>query len=1052
MGGTSFQAADDARSRLFEQETCVHLYPLRGTTCLGSIELDADGLMKAFDAGRGLLGVFEDGDDALNAVSNGRDAKAKTGNDEEPSLQPGLASDGQLTHDKAMTKAYLTGLDPTATRYTFQTFDDNNERKDPALARVLHGTLDEVWPKILALNTPAIGAGVFVTINETDFRGRSTKNIVRVRALFGDADGDEQVEHSTAVIEECNATPSMIVESGGGQHYYYLGADIPLDQFSPLQKSLARKLGTDRNVHDLPRVMRLPGTLHLKDPTTPRLVKLLQTSCEVKVWKLSDLIDKLGLSSIPDRTNGKGETQPDGHKIEIADAFKGLDPTKSLGEGIPGSPLLPLEPLLKECAFIRTAIETGGKDYTQPMWNLTTLCAVFLEDGHALAHRMGNQHPGYLKAKTDELWVRKNREHKEKGVGWPSCKAIKDDGCTACEQCPHLLEGKSPLNLALPGADLPTLVIGHDPTAVAKELAKLIAPGDHYFFNGNAPVRIAAELNDMPRAIEVTAEHVRVLAHELSRPVKQTNNGLLAPTEVKTDVANIYLRGLEGCWGLKHFAGIATTPILSSDGTIRSMDGYDPITGLWCHNIPVLDIPSSPTGQEASAALLRLRRAFRTFAFADAVRVRDGNLGVDVVDPSKPAGLDESAALMALLTAACRPSLNLAPGFLCDAPTISGAGTGKGLLVKAVCIVASGASPPAFTGGHDESELDKRLTAALIQARPAIFLDNFNAKELSSDALASALTENPAQVRIMGLSKMVPLHVCTFIGITGTGVKIAEDMARRLLNTHLDAKMENPEERNFKPGFLNDVFAQRSKLLSDLLTIWRWGRQTSGALTVGRPLGSYEIWAQWVRDPLLTLGLRDPVDRIAEIKASDPRRRTLIELFDLWYEKHEGQPVRATKLDPDIIQLIDSNARKKDDGTLQHSRQKVARFLTQHAGTRLGGYVLTQGKKGPESKPVAVYTLVRTTPEPASDAAAEESERLENERYIAEVEEELKKTHRGSARAKSDDLPYAGPTVPVPESGADSLDEHGVPTTQAPGAPKPSDLRAAVAHFRARHK
>ena len=73
---------------------------------------------------------------------------------------------------------------------------------------------------------------------------------------------------------------------------------------------------------------------------------------------------------------------------------------------------------------------------------------------------------------------------------------------------------------------LPDLVIGHEPTAVAKELAKLIAQGDHYFFNGNAPVRIAIEVNDMPRAIEVTAENVRVLAHEISNPVRHTKQGI----------------------------------------------------------------------------------------------------------------------------------------------------------------------------------------------------------------------------------------------------------------------------------------------------------------------------------------------------------------------------------------------------------------------------------------------------------------------------------------------------------------------------------------------
>jgi hypothetical protein len=150
--------------------------------------------------------------------------------------------------------------------------------------------------------------------------------------------------------------------------------------------------------------------------------------------------------------------------------------------------------------------------------------------------------------------------------------------------------------------------------------------------------------------------------------------------------------------------------------------------------------------------------------------------------------------------------LETAPGFLTDAPNISGAGTGKGLLVKACCVVASGIRPHAFTSGHDAAEFDKRLTAALVEARPCVFLDNFNAKELKSDILASALTENPAMVRVFGKTKNVPLFTTTFIAITGNGVQIAEDTARRMLVSRLDARMENPEQRReVKAADLHDA-------------------------------------------------------------------------------------------------------------------------------------------------------------------------------------------------------------------------------------------------------
>ena len=166
----------------------------------------------------------------------------------------------------------------------------------------------------------------------------------------------------------------------------------------------------------------------------------------------------------------------------------------------------------------------------------------------------------------------------------------------------------------------------------------------------------------------------------------------------------------------------------------------------------------------------------------------------------------KSTFLAALLTAVCRQSLDLAPSYLVRGPSYSGAGTGKGLAVKALCVIGSGVSPSAFTSGHDAEEFNKRLTSALTEARPAVFLDNFNAKELKSDVLASALTEDPAMVRPMGHTKMVPLHTRTFIAMTGNAIEIAEDMARRTIVTNFDAEMEDPELRKFAPAFSSKSF------------------------------------------------------------------------------------------------------------------------------------------------------------------------------------------------------------------------------------------------------
>src|SRR4051794_441316 len=79
-------------------------------------------------------------------------------------------------HDLEMAKSFLAALDPSANKFTCQLCSDIRAGGD---AEVIHGSLEEVWPKVIQLNTPEAGVGVFITVNETDFKGRSSENIVR---------------------------------------------------------------------------------------------------------------------------------------------------------------------------------------------------------------------------------------------------------------------------------------------------------------------------------------------------------------------------------------------------------------------------------------------------------------------------------------------------------------------------------------------------------------------------------------------------------------------------------------------------------------------------------------------------------------------------------------------------------------------------------------------------------------------------------------------------------------------------------------------------------
>ncbi len=132
-----------------------------------------------------------------------------------------------------------------------------------------------------------------------------------------------------------------------------------------------------------------------------------------------------------------------------AEGFKGL-PMESLATGLERDEVkLDLVSAAEAgCGWLKEALATGGKDFSQGLWNLSTLAATFAEDGHALAHWMAKGHNDYDYETTERLWERKVREVHDRNLGWPSCKAIQTEGCSHCSTCPKLALSKSPLHFA----------------------------------------------------------------------------------------------------------------------------------------------------------------------------------------------------------------------------------------------------------------------------------------------------------------------------------------------------------------------------------------------------------------------------------------------------------------------------------------------------------------------------------------------------------------------------------------------------------------------------
>lgn len=209
------------------------------------------------------------------------------------------------------------------------------------------------------------------------------------------------------------------------------------------------------------------------------------------------------------------------------------------------------------------------------------------------------------------------------------------------------------------------------------------------------------------------------------------------------------------------------------------------------------------------------------------------------------------------------------------------------------------------------------------------------------------LTERPARVRVLGKSQTVPLNATAFGVLTGNGLTVSEDLERRFIAIELDPMVEDPEARQFATDIRHEVTKRRSELLAALLTIWRWGRQCKDTIR-GCPMGSFEQWSIWVRDPLLALGCQDPVNRVSEAKERDSRRQEIKDLFEAWERRHQDKPVTANELQEDVQRIIDP---------LGKSRQHVAAYLGNLAGTRVAGKVLLR-QAAPGKWGAATYALL----------------------------------------------------------------------------------------------
>ncbi|GHO82982.1 hypothetical protein [Dictyobacter formicarum] len=248
---------------------------------------------------------------------------------------------------------------------------------------------------------------------------------------------------------------------------------------------------------------------------------------------------------------------------------------------------------------------------------------------------------------------------------------------------------------------------------------------------------------------------------------------------------------------------IVEVPVIRPDGSILDKPGYDRTTRLYyapSKDMPKITVPMSPTREEREAALACIWDAIGEFAYASEA--------------------DKANALGLLLTPIARPAIQRhIPLALLDAPK---RGTGKGLLSDVASIIATGSSSSVLTMSENPDELQKSITALLIEGATVITIDNI-VERLQSKHLDAVLTADWWKGRILGVSKMarVPQRA-TWIA-TGNNIRLGGDLTRRCYRIRMNARSSKPHKRkNFTHKDLAGwVKEHRVELVKALLTLAR---------------------------------------------------------------------------------------------------------------------------------------------------------------------------------------------------------------------------------------
>lgn len=210
--------------------------------------------------------------------------------------------------------------------------------------------LPVIHSEILDLARQKDGYGIFFTVNGFTGGKRTGETLTNINGFFCDIDYPDKVNKTKESVRQYKQdllmemvaeglVPTFIVETKNGFHVYWmLPEPIYLNTLNPdqqnrlrilyrdIEEAILKKFDGDPGAKDIARVLRVPGTIHQKNPEDPFEVVLSHAHDE-NVYKFSEIQEYFLKKEAPDTwasTNGENPINEE-VKLEIEKRYPKLE-------------------------------------------------------------------------------------------------------------------------------------------------------------------------------------------------------------------------------------------------------------------------------------------------------------------------------------------------------------------------------------------------------------------------------------------------------------------------------------------------------------------------------------------------------------------------------------------------------------------------------------------------------------------------------------------------------------------------------------------------------